>query len=422
MAEDRRSGLATRKVAVHVCGGVAVVKVPELITMLRRDGAEVRVAMTSSATNFISPTTLRALSGNPVAFRLFPPRSESKTAADQPGHGMSHLDLGLWADCHLVVPATASTLARLAVGLADDVVSSTLLATTAPIVLAPAMETGMWRNQATQRNLATLVARGATVVGPVRGRLASGREGEGRLADPGEILRAAARALRADVSLQGWEVLVTAGGTREPVDPVRYLGNRSSGKMGVQLALEAAARGATVHLVTAAEVVPSLPEIEVVPVGTAEEMLQACLRLLPRLRLILMAAAVADFRVAKPSPAKLHRLQHPEIELQLVPTVDILGRLVGERPEDCLVVGFAAETEDVEERGLAKLRQKECDMIVANPVSGEHSAMGGDMAEATLITARSTVALEWQPKAAVAAAILDQVLRLSPIPDAPRQG
>ncbi|MGC1185443.1 MAG: bifunctional phosphopantothenoylcysteine decarboxylase/phosphopantothenate--cysteine ligase CoaBC [Candidatus Dormiibacterota bacterium] len=413
MAEKMRQGLGGRKIAVHVCGGVAVVKVPELITALRRQGAEVRVAMTASATAFISPTTLRALSGNPVAWRLFPAKGRGSSADQDSGHGMNHIDLGSWADCHLVVPATASTLARLALGLADDVVSSTLLATEAPMLLAPAMETGMWRNQATQSNLATLVARGATVVGPVTGRLASGRVGQGRMAEPSEILRVAARVLRQETPLRGWQVLVTAGGTREPIDPVRYLGNRSSGKMGTELALEAVARGAAVYLVTAVENAPNLPDVEVVRVDTAAEMLQSCLTLLPSIRLVLMAAAVADFRVAEVAPQKLHRREQAEIDLHLIANVDILSRLTQDRPSGCLVVGFAAETEDVAERGRAKLEQKGCDLIVANPIRGAHSAMGGDMAEATLLARGGRkVELPWQPKSAIAEAILDEVQQL----------
>ena len=222
---------------------------------------------------------------------------------------MAHIELASWAECHLVVPATASTLARLAAGLADDVVSASLLASSAPVILAPAMETGMWRSPATQENLATLVERGAQVVGPVRGRLASGREGEGRMAEPAQILAAVLELLGADGPLRGWEVLVTAGGTREPIDPVRYLGNRSSGRMGEKLAAEAAARGATVHLVTAAEVQPELPRVAITRVETAAQMLEACRRLLPRARLLLMAAAVADFRVERPSERKIHRGQ-----------------------------------------------------------------------------------------------------------------
>jgi phosphopantothenoylcysteine decarboxylase / phosphopantothenate---cysteine ligase len=419
--------LGGRKVAVHVSGGVGVVKVPQLITALRGQGAEVRVAMTPSATSFISPTTLRALSGNPVAWRLFPAKGRARDAGPDEtteGHGMAHIELSSWADCHLVAPATASTLARLATGLADDVVSSTLLATTAPIILAPAMETGMWRNPATQQNLATLVSRGALVVGPVSGRLASGRQGEGRMAEPEAILADVLRLLRPEGPLRGWEVLVTSGGTREPIDPVRYLGNRSSGKMGERLAAEAAARGATVHLVTAVEAEIDLPTVEITKVDTGEEMLQACLGGLPSTRLLLMAAAVSDFRVEQPAPSKLHRSLQPELELRLVPSVDVLAELIAKRPRGCLVVGFAAETEDVAERGREKLERNGCDMVVANLVAGAHSAMGGDMAEATLLSRDGrTQELAWQSKAAVAAAILDEAQRLaqeSPSPPVPR--
>ncbi|MFZ0995137.1 MAG: bifunctional phosphopantothenoylcysteine decarboxylase/phosphopantothenate--cysteine ligase CoaBC [Candidatus Dormiibacterota bacterium] len=419
--------LGGRKVAVHVCGGVAVVKVPQLITSLRGQGAQVRVAMTPSATAFISPTTLQALSGHPVAWRLFPAKRPARNAGpDEPweGHGMAHIDLSSWADCHLVAPATASTLARLAIGLADDVVSSTLLATTAPIILAPAMETGMWRNPATQQNLAAVVSRGALVVGPVSGRLASGRQGEGRMAEPEAILAAILRLLRPEGPLRGWEVLVTSGGTREPIDPVRYLGNRSSGKMGERLAAEAAARGASVRLVTAVEGEIDLPTVEITRVDTAEEMLQACLAVLPTTRLLLMAAAVSDFRVEAPAPSKLHRSLQPELQLQLVPSVDVLARLIAERPPGCLAVGFAAETEEVANRGREKLERKGCDLVVANLVGGAHSSMGGDMAETTLLSRDGrTLELGWQPKSAVAAAILDEVHRLvqdSPRPLAPR--
>ncbi|MFZ0169930.1 MAG: bifunctional phosphopantothenoylcysteine decarboxylase/phosphopantothenate--cysteine ligase CoaBC [Candidatus Dormiibacterota bacterium] len=409
--------LSGRKVVVHVCGGVAVVKVPELITALRGQGAEVRVAMTPSATSFISPTTLQALSGNPVSWRLFPAKGRAREAGlvePMEGHGMAHIDLSTWADCHLVVPATASTMARLALGLADDVVSSTLLATRAPFILAPAMESGMWRNPATQQNLATLVGRGALVVGPVSGRLASGRDGQGRMAEPEAILAATLRLLRPEGPLRGWEVLVTSGGTREPIDPVRYLGNRSSGKMGERLAAEAASRGATVRLVTAVEADIDLPMVEITRVETAEEMLQACLASLPATRLLLMAAAVADFRVKKFSASKLHRSRLLEPQLRLIPTVDVLARLIAERPPGCVVVGFAAETEQVVERGKEKLERKGCDMVVANPVAGEHSSMGGDMAEATLLTRDGrTRELAWQPKAAIAAAILDEAERLA---------
>ncbi len=409
--------LAGRRVLVCVCGGVAAVKVPALITELRKRGAEVRVAMTPSAVRFVTPVALRSLSGHPVSWRLFPP-TRGRLPAGEEGAGMAHLDLSSWAECNLVVPATANTIARLATGLADEVVSSTLLASTAPILLAPAMETAMWRHRATRANLATLLSRGASVVGPASGRLASGREGEGRMAEPEEILRALEELLLgsggASANLRGWRVLVTAGGTREPIDPVRYLGNRSSGRTGFALAQEAARRGARVVLVTT---VPgeAPPGVEVVLVDTAEEMRQACRERLAETNLVLMAAAVADFRPAEASTSKLHRQGRPTLELELVPTVDVLADLLANRPRGCAVVGFAAETEEVLSRGQAKLRAKRCDMLVANPVTGKHSAMGGAMAEAYLLRPdQPPVRLEWQSKEAMAIRILDAAAALVP--------
>lgn len=389
--------LADRRVLLHVTGGVAAVKVPQLITELRRGGAEVRAVMTAAATTLVAPLSLQALSGHPVA---------------RPGGGalfeagMAHLDLASWPDCHLVVPATADVLARLAAGMAGDLVTATLLATTAPVVLAPAMETGMWENPATRANVRRLRDRGMHLVGPVSGRLASGREGLGRMAEPDQILAATAHLLRPRGELTGVGVLVTAGGTREPLDPVRYLGNRSSGRMGLELARAAARRGATVHLVTAADVGPT--EFEVVRVDTAEEMLRACLDRLSGTRLVLMAAAVADYRLDAPAAEKVHRSERPSWKLELVANVDVLDQLLRSRPEGCRVVGFAAETADVRQRGRDKLERKGCDMLVANPVAGEHSAMGGENAEAVVLMADGReVELPYAPKRVIAGRILD---------------
>jgi phosphopantothenoylcysteine decarboxylase/phosphopantothenate--cysteine ligase len=398
------ASLSGRRIVVHVCGGIAAVKVPQLITALLEQGAMVRVAMTPSAVNFVSPLSLRALSGHLVATG---PLAAGGVGSGAGQNGMAHLELSSWADCHLVVPATASTMARLATGLADDVVCATLLASTAPVLLAPAMETNMWLNPATQTNSRTLAERGFNFVGPVAGRLASGDSGEGRMAEPSQIVEASGRLLAASGPLIGLEVLVTSGGTREPIDPVRYLANRSSGRMGNALAVEALRRGAFVHLVTAAE--GEVPVgAHVVRVETAEQMLAASLTLLPRVVLVVMAAAVADYRVAEPAPSKLHRSEDPAPALLLVATVDVLAELLANRPPGCLVIGFAAETEDVKERGLAKLRRKGCDMLVANPVSGEHSAMGGSHAEAVVLLADGrSVDLPWAPKTRIAAQILD---------------
>lgn len=387
---------------MHVCGGIAAVKVPELISSLRKEGAEVRVALTSAATSFISPLSLRALAGHPVHLGLL------EVDDTLEGAGMPHLELAGWADIHLVVPATASTLARMAAGIADDVVTSTLLATTAPVLVAPAMETNMWEHPATRVNCALLTQRGVHFVGPDSGRLASGKEGQGRMAEPAAILAAAASLLVEPGPLAGVEVLVTSGGTREAVDPVRYLGNRSSGRMGLCLAEEAAWRGASVHLVTAADLSPSSPAVAVSRVETAEQMRDAALTVLPKVRLVLMAAAVADYKVARPAPSKLHRGDVPQLQLDLVPTVDVLAAILDKRRSGCLVVGFAAETEDVRERGLAKLARKGCDMLVANPVFGDHSAMGGDSAEGIALMADGReISLPWASKEEVAKRIID---------------
>ena len=394
------SGLAGRRVLLHVCGGIAAVKVPSLITALRQEGADVRVTMTAAATSFISPLALQALSGHPVAH---PGRGGA--GGDS---GMPHVDLAQWAEAHLVVPATASTIARLACGLADDIVSATLLASRAPLLLAPAMETGMWESPATQANLQTLRGRGAHLVGPASGRLASGHVGMGRMAEPGEIVEAARLLLEPGRELQGVVVLVTAGGTREPIDPVRYLGNRSSGRMGAELARAALRRGAEVHLVTAAESPEPLLGGELVRVETAAQMLEACLERLPRTRLLVMAAAIADYRLAEPFGQKLHRTEHEVLDLHLVPNPDLLQELVAKRPEGLRVVGFAAETEDVRRRGRDKLRRKGCDLLVANPVAGPRSAMGGDWAEAVVLYPDGReVELPWSPKSLVAGQILD---------------
>ncbi len=387
---------------IHVCGGIAAVKVPGLITDLRREGADVRVALTGAAASFVSSLSLQALSGHQVYSRLLDP------GENLDGPGMAHLDLAAWADIHLVVPATASSLARMAAGLADDVVSSTLLATSAPVLVAPAMETNMWCHPATRSNCQTLLGRGVHFVGPVVGRLASGKLGEGRMAEPSQVLAVAAELLRPSGELTGRRVLVTSGGTREPIDPVRFIGNRSSGWMGLALAEGAASRGATVTLVTASALVPRLANIQVVPVETAQEMLDEVLTRLPATQLVLMAAAVADYRSSAPATAKLHRGDSPRLALELVPTPDILGEIVARKPQSCRVVGFAAETEDVRARGRAKLARKGCDMLVANPVSGAHSAMGGRQAEAVALLADGReIEIPWASKQEVAARILD---------------
>ena len=423
------TGLAGRRILVHVCGGIAVVKVFELLTVLRQEGAAIRIAMSPGALAFVAPMTLRALAGAPVATGLLgpavgAPRGAPAETADA-GHGMAHLELAEWAECQLVVPATADMCARLALGLSDELVSATALACPAPLVVAPAMEAAMWRHPATRANLATLAARGARVVGPVPGRLASGREDIGRLAPVAELVAAVAAALAAPsagaasaaaprAALAGVRVVVTAGGTREPVDPVRYLGNRSSGRMGGWLAAHALELGAEVVLVTAAPPPLPAPGLVVVEVETAEEMLAAVRRVLPAARLVMMAAAVADWRMASPRADKLKRQGRARLRLELVPTPDVLQTVVRERPPGCLVVGFAAETGELEGPAAAKLAAKGVDLLVANRVAGPESAMGGEGAGG-LIVGRDGLhrQVPFGPKAAFAAAILEEASRLA---------
>ena len=419
------AGLRGRRVLVHVCGGIAVVKVPELLTALRRAGAEVRVTMSPGALAFLSPLTLQALAGHQVAVALLaaPPAG----GADGAGHGMTHLTLAAWAECQLVVPATADMCARLALGLADEIVGATALACPAPLVVAPAMEAAMWRHPATRAHVAQLAARGAVIVEPVAGRLASGREDVGRLAPVDALLAQVARTLAAAPApaasesepgaaaptLAGTCVVVTSGGTREPVDPVRFLGNRSSGRMGVALAQAALRRGAAVVLVTAAPPPPSVPGLRVVEVATAEEMLAAVRRDLPAAGLVLMAAAVADWRVAEPAADKLRRRGRRRLRLELVPTADVLQQVMRERPPGCVVVGFAAETGDLEPAARAKRRAKGVDLLVANRVVGPQSAMGGEQASALIVDARGVRReVAFGPKAEVAEAVLDEAVRL----------
>lgn len=398
------SSLRGRRVLLYVSGSIAACKAAEIVTLLRRSGAEVRVAMTAAATRFVTPMTFQGLSGHAVATDLWEPE-EGGTAA----HGMAHLGLGGWAELQVAAPASADLLARLALGLADDAVTSTALACAVPLLLAPAMETRMWEHPATQAHLATLTARGARVVGPRSGRLASGGEGMGRMAEPVEVVEACAAALGARPAagsasptagsatptaaagaLAGRRLLVTSGGTREAIDPVRYIGNRSSGRMGTALAVEALALGAEVTLVTTVPPPRGHPRLTVVEVSTAAEMLGAVRSALGTADVLLMAAAVADHRPARPSARKLKK-RDGELHLDLVPTEDILCAVRDQaREAGVIVVGFAAETEDLLDNAREKLERKGLELIVANDVE---VGMGGEE-NAVIVLDRDGVVVE----------------------------
>jgi phosphopantothenoylcysteine decarboxylase/phosphopantothenate--cysteine ligase len=345
-------------VLLGVTGGIAAYKAAEIIRGLRAQDAEVRVVMTAAAHAFITPLTLQALSGNEVRSDLLDPRAEA---------GMGHIELARWADLVLIAPASADLMARLAAGLADDLLTTLVLATTAPLVLAPAMNHRLWRHPATRENASRLASRGARLLGPAEGEQACGDWGPGRMLEPAEILQRLDLLKNAD--LAGRRVVVTAGPTREAIDPVRYVGNRSSGRMGYAVAEALAARGASVLLVSGPTALPPPATVETVQVESAIEMHAAVMARLGGCDIFVGAAAVADYRPAAPAPEKIKKAQDA-LSVRLVRNPDILAE-VAARPDSPFTVGFAAETGRLEELAGEKLERKGLDMIAANLVGGE---------------------------------------------------
>lgn len=355
-----------RRIVVGVSGGIAAYKSAELVRALVKAGAEVRVVMTAAAREFITPLTLQTLSQHPVALDTFDLAQEAT---------VGHIELADRAELLVVAPATADVIARLAHGLANDMLTTVALACRAPLLLAPAMNVNMWRHPATRANLRTLVERGAHTVGPDAGELACGWIGEGRMIEPGEIAAACARLL-GPRDWAGRRVLVTAGPTFEPIDPVRFVGNRSTGKMGFAIAAAAARRGAEVTLVAGPTALPTPAGVARVDVETALEMRQAVLERVDGTALVVMTAAVADYRPAEVAAQKLKKeTLGAAPSLALTQNPDILRELKGRA---AVVVGFAAETEEVEKHAAEKLRDKGCDLIVANDVSEAGSGFGSD--------------------------------------------
>ncbi|HKA16049.1 MAG TPA: bifunctional phosphopantothenoylcysteine decarboxylase/phosphopantothenate--cysteine ligase CoaBC [Myxococcota bacterium] len=381
-----------RRILLAVTGGIAAYKTPELVRALRRAGHTVRCAMTRAAAEFVSPLALQTVSGHAVRRDLFDAAEEGQ---------IDHIALADWAELVIVAPATAHALARFAAGLADDLVTTVVLATRAPLLLAPAMNVNMWRHPATARNVAALTESGAHWVGPDTGELACGWEGEGRMSDPARIAQRA-QELLAQVSrsepqasevhqvcdLAGVRVLVTAGGTREPIDPVRFLGNRSSGKMGFAVARRASQRGAEVVLVSGPTVLATPSGVRRIDVGSALEMREAVLREFARADVVVKAAAVADFRPVAVSDRKIRKEDLAEgtgIALELVRNPDILAELCRAKGSR-VIVGFAAESEDVIAAARRKIARKGCDLLVANDVSAADSGFDVD---------RNTVSFVW---------------------------
>jgi phosphopantothenoylcysteine decarboxylase / phosphopantothenate---cysteine ligase len=394
--------LAGRELILAVTGSIAAYKAAYLLRELRRAEAGVTVVMTAHAREFVAPLTFRTLSGRPVLADLFDPQEPA---------AVEHVALAERADLLLVAPATAHALARAALGLADDFLGTLLLAMRGPVLLAPAMDGGMWEHPAVQAHVATLRARGATVLEPGHGELASGLHGQGRFPEVSDIVETAVRLLWPRRDLTGDHVLVTAGPTRERLDPVRYLSNRSSGRMGYAIATQAARRGAAVTLVTGPTHLPLPSGVRVIPVETALEMREAVLHAAEIATVVIKAAAVADYRPGRVAAEKMSSKQDG-LTLDLTPTPDILREL-GARKGSRFLVGFAAETHELREHARQKLEAKGVDLIVANDVSRADIGFDATDNEVVLFDRwGGAVALPRRPKVEVADLILDRVQAL----------
>ena len=410
-ASDLGPAAQGRKVLVCVTGGIAAYKVPFVVRALAELGADVRVVMTRSAARFVGEQTFAALSGNDVYTELFGARGGR-------GGTVPHVELARSADLVVVAPATANSLAKMALGLADDLFGNVMLTVRCPTLVAPAMHTEMWEHAATQEHMATLRARGVQVVGPESGALSSGDSGPGRMSEPDAIVTAALRLLERAGELEGRRILVTAGGTQEPIDPVRFIGNRSSGLMGYLIAEEAQRRGAKVTLVSGPTnlVVPA--GVDLVPVKTAQEMRDAVFAAAPAADVIVKSAAVADFMPSAHADEKLKKSAGPP-EVTLVPTPDILAEL-GASPEarkpGGILVGFAAETEPdpsaLSGLALKKLDTKKADLIVANDVGSRDSGFDVPTNRALIASREGVVDVGLVTKEALAAALVDHIAHL----------
>jgi phosphopantothenoylcysteine decarboxylase/phosphopantothenate--cysteine ligase len=391
------------RVTVGVSGGIAAYKAAELVRALQRQALEVHVVMTEAATRFVQPLTFAALTGHKVITSLW----EESGSEDS---SIEHIDEAQWADALVVAPATANILAKFAHGISDDFLTTMYLATQAPVLVAPAMNVNMWEHPATQANLEILRQRGVRVIEPGTGDLACGMVGAGRMAEPEDIADSVLHALGRRHDMAGEIVLVTAGGTREALDPVRYLGNRSSGKMGYALADAALSRGARVILVSGPTSLHPPAHCEVIKVTTADEMRAAVLERMGEATMVVKAAAVADYKPVHPSDQKLKRTG--PLTLELAPTEDILAEVVRRRRPGQLIVGFAAETENRMENGRAKLLRKGADAIVVNDVSGEGVGIDADNNAATFLTSSTATEMHEMPKRKLADRILDEMLAL----------
>lgn len=388
-----------KTVLLCVTGCIAAYKSCEILRLLQKAGYRVKVLMTEHATQFVGPTTFRALTHEKVAIGLF----------DDPEDPIHHISLAQEADVVLVAPATANCIAKMAHGIADDLMSTTLLATKAPILIAPAMNSGMWSAAAMQENVEVLKSRGVHFVQPDSGYLACGDIGSGRLPTPEAIADATCSLLQGSTDLVGEHVLITAGPTHEPIDPVRYIANRSSGKMGLELARAARDRGANVTLIAGPIELPIPAGIETIHVQTASQMYSAAVKAFGRSTIAILAAAVADYTPSAPSDHKLKKAVDPIDSIPLIQTQDILAELSSNK-EDRIVIGFAAETNDVMDYAVAKLKRKGCDAIVANDVSRSDAGFGSSNNRAWWVTSSTVDDLGLLEKGALAEEILSRSL------------
>ena len=395
--------LKGKNIVLGVTGGIAIYKAVDLVSKLRKQGAEVRVVMTEHATKFVSPLLFSEISGHKCAVSMWDGRDE---------FNVEHIALANWGDLVLVAPATANILAKMACGLADDLLSTVLLAAPCPKIVCPAMNTGMYENAATQDNLKVLTGRGITVMKPVSGELACGTSGAGRLPEVPDIIAYLEHFLaQREGDMRGLKVMVTAAGTREPIDPVRFVGNRSSGKMGYSIARQALLRGAEVTLITGPSALTLPPYAKVIRVETTKQMLDACLAVYPETDIVIKAAAVADFKPRAVADQKIKKI-HPEDGMTIVmdQNPDILKTL-GSMKKQQFLVGFAAETQNLLENAANKVKKKNLDMIVANDVSLKGAGFNTDTNIVKFLYPDGTVeALEILSKDEVASILLDRVM------------
>ncbi len=392
--------LTGREIVLGVTGGIAAYKSAEIVSRLRHLGAHVHVIMTRNATEFISPLTFRTLSANPVVTDTFAAPEE---------WNVEHVALAKLAEVFIVAPATANILAKMANGIADDMLSTTLLATKAPVLAAPAMNTGMWTATATRENIRVLQSRGVHLIGPDSGLLACGDSGTGRMSEPEEIVKAAARLLNAKKDFDGVRVLITAGATRERLDPVRFLTNDSSGKMGFALAEAARDRGADVTVACGSVTVPVPERVRIIRIESARDLLEVMKKEAPEHNVVIQAAAVADYRPETVQDNKIKKQSGKPLTLKLTENPDVAQAVAESRKPGQILVGFAAETDHVTEHAREKLKKKKLDLIVANDVTKAGAGFNSDTNIASLITRSGIQDYPMMPKRELADIILDEI-------------